>query len=321
MNSFRIVLPLFAATLGATSNLSAQAILSGSDLELQIGSNGAVQEATLGEVGFWAQGFRNWPVADFNVAVEGQLYYAGATGADMAGLSQDGDAARFEGALGSKLGVVRSYSLVEGAPVMRVEIEFANLSAETLEFTGREIFDADPGNTLGTSSLTHNDLASLDGRLVAESWAAGESDYAVVTGFATESAAQFSTFVRGGDDAFEDGFVAANLASRDSDGLYAEETISLNYALSLLPGESFKVVYLQAFGSSLADAEANFLSALGAGASPVEAVQFEREVLIAPVVMMPAAEETSQDVAIVELPPMTVSRESSLRLAMQSLAL
>jgi len=158
---------------------------------------------------------------------------------------------------GSDVAFTRSYSLVAGLNVLRVDTVFQNNGSDlTLRYF--DTFDPDQGFDLGMGFETYNDVFSLGGSLVGQARIQGANSHTVIAGSSDSRAviaAGFPFAIFSGDEL--NSFFNSPFDGNDA---FADEGLHIGFETMLASGSSDSFTYFLAFGLSPEDAQTDFLA-------------------------------------------------------------
>lgn len=232
--------------------------------------NGAIDTVRFGGADFYNPGT---PISDFGLQVGTNTSTFrrndtnGPQGINVAAVGTLGDTVFAIGVYnaGANIEVSRAYSLVPGQNVLRVETILSNFGGSRV--SNLRLFDtADPdqGQAFGLGTRTFNDRLSLGGGDVLQSTintAGGGDGLTTIWGFAPTAG-----FGNGGFGfQIDSGGELNNFFTSgggDPNGSFQDISLALGFETSLNPGESATFSYLQAYGTTIADAQSAFLAAL-----------------------------------------------------------
>ena len=172
---------------------------------------------------------------------------------------------------GANVDFIRTYSLVEGLDVLRIETEFFNNGSDvTLSYF--DTFDPDQGVDQGNDFDTFNDVLTLDTELGAATvgQATEQDGLTVIVGSLNPGV----TVASGSPFEISNGFELNNFFNDpfDGNGAFDDSGTHVGIQLELNAGESTSFEYFQAYGESIEAAQEQFIEAVAIPASsPISA--------------------------------------------------
>ena len=261
---FLLALGLFG--LCSSSSASA-ATLSNGALSVTIrDTNGAISAVSFGGSNFYSAGTA---VSDYgfqNGTSTGTFSLATTSGfvlgpVAITSVTPVGSSVRVVGRYtggGASIDLVRTYSLVPGQNVLRVDLELNNAGASPVSLRWYDTFDPDQGSSLGRGFDTFNDVLEIaPGQLVGQATDTG--GLSVVMG----STSPGSLVASGGPFQIDSGsLVNAFFTSPvDGGGVRSDQGLHVGGAANLAPGVTTTLVYHQAYGLTAEAARLAFVAA------------------------------------------------------------
>lgn len=257
---------LLAGSAVVTMEAQALSITNGS-LYLDISTTtGAIDTLTYGGSDWYNPGT---PVSDWGLQSSTDTTSfainttTGGAGVPVSSVTESGGtitvSAAYTAASGDVINIDRSYTIIAGYDAVLVS---TTLSTGIFNTPGDirlfETFDPDMGIDQGVGFGTFMDITTLGGFDVAEAWITGP-DLAVVMGTA-------DVLASGGPFQISTGTALNSVfdAPVDANGAFVDQGMHLGFETNLdAPSSSATFAYIMAYGTTLADAEGEFMGAAG----------------------------------------------------------
>lgn len=272
MRKVSLVSSLCGCCLAVSANISHAVSITNGSLFVDISNTtGAIDQLTFGGSDWYNPGtpVSNWGIqSGADTASFGINVTSGGSGSStipVSSVTESGGTVSVQGsytaASGDLISIQRSYSIVAGfdALLVTTNLTKSNPFASPGDIRLFETFDPDMGWDLNGDFRTYMDVENLGGFDVAEAWITNPMDLAVVMGTANALAS-------GGPFQISSGGNLNNLFTSpvDANGAFVDEGMHLGFEGNLnAPSSSISFSYIQAYGTSLTDAQDEFLGAAG----------------------------------------------------------